>query len=66
MCIYQPGDRLKKDSIVNLSQIRTIDNRRLIGSKIVTLSDDIMKKVDKVYNPIYSNTKSDFIRTAFL
>ncbi|MBP8699151.1 MAG: mRNA interferase EndoA [Deltaproteobacteria bacterium ADurb.Bin026] len=47
MCIYQPGDRLKKDSIVNLSQIRTIDNRRLIGSKIVTLSDDIMKKVDK-------------------
>jgi mRNA interferase MazF len=37
---------LKKNSIVNLSQIRTIDNRRLMGPKIATLSDEIMGKVD--------------------
>jgi mRNA interferase MazF len=37
---------LKKKSIVNLSQIRTIDNRRLTGSKIAVLSDEIMGKVD--------------------
>jgi mRNA interferase MazF len=37
---------LKKDSIVNLSQIRTIDTRRLIGSKVATLSDELMEKVD--------------------
>lgn len=37
---------LKKPSIVNLSQIRTIDNRRLIGPKIAVLSDEIVEKVD--------------------
>ena len=37
---------LKKNSIVNLSQIRTIDKRRLIGSKLATLPDELMEKVD--------------------
>jgi len=37
---------LKKHSIVNLSQIRTIDNRRLTGPKIADLTDDIIEKVD--------------------
>ncbi|MBU3949568.1 MAG: type II toxin-antitoxin system PemK/MazF family toxin [Proteobacteria bacterium] len=37
---------LKKHSIVNLSQIRTIDIRRLIGPKIAALPDEIMEKVD--------------------
>ena len=37
---------LKKHSIVNLSQIRTIDKRRLTGSKLAVLSDEIMEKVD--------------------
>ena len=40
------GAGLKKDSIINLSQIRTIDKRRLIGPKITTLSDELMSKVD--------------------
>lgn len=38
---------LKKNSIINLSQIRTIDNRRLIEPKVTTLSDDLMRKVNK-------------------
>jgi mRNA interferase MazF len=37
---------LKKDSIVNLSQIRTIDKKRLIAPKLTALSNDFMKKVD--------------------
>jgi mRNA interferase MazF len=37
---------LKKDSIVNLSQIRTIDKRRLIGPKLAALPGEIMDKVD--------------------
>jgi len=37
---------LKKDSIVNLSQLRTIDKRRLVGPKLAQLPDDLMKKVD--------------------
>lgn len=37
---------LKKDSIVNLAQIRTIDKRRLNGQKLGSLSTDIMKEVD--------------------
>ena len=47
--ICVPIDRdagLKKHSIVNLSQIRTIDNRRLIGPKVAVLPDEIMEKVD--------------------
>ena len=37
---------LKKDSIANLSQIRTIDKRRLIGPKLAELSDEVMEKVN--------------------
>ena len=37
---------LKKDSIVNLSQIRTLDKTRLTGSRLTILSDELMEKVD--------------------
>jgi mRNA interferase MazF len=37
---------LKKDSIVNLSQIRTLDKRRLTGARLGTLPDEFMEKVD--------------------
>jgi mRNA interferase MazF len=37
---------LKKASVVNLSQIRTIDKKRLMTPKLATLSNDSMKKVD--------------------
>jgi mRNA interferase MazF len=37
---------LNKDSIVNLSQIRTLDKRRLTGARLGTLPDDLMEKVD--------------------
>lgn len=37
---------LKKDSIVNLSQIRTIEKRRLIGPKLAALPREIMDRVD--------------------
>ena len=37
---------LKKDSIVNLSQIRTLDKMRLTGAKLATLPDELMEKVD--------------------
>jgi len=37
---------LKKDSIVNLAQLRTIDKRRLVGPKLAQLPDDLMEKVD--------------------
>jgi mRNA interferase MazF len=37
---------LKKNSIINLSQIRTLDKSRLTGSKFATLSDELMEKVD--------------------
>ncbi len=48
ICVAIKKDNgLKKDSIVNLSQIRTVDKRRLITPKTVTLSKDFMKKVDK-------------------
>jgi len=47
ICVAVVGDAgLKKPSIVNLSQIRTIDNRRFKGPKITSLADDIMEKVD--------------------
>ena len=38
---------LKKPSIVNLAQIRTIDKRRLLLPKVTTLSDEIMADVDR-------------------
>jgi len=37
---------LKKESIVNLAQIRTIDKKRLTTPKLGSLSKDTMKKVD--------------------
>ena len=47
ICVVTGKDSgLKKNSIVNLSQIRTLDKSRLTGSKIGTLSDEIMGKVD--------------------
>jgi len=36
----------KKDSVVNLAQIRTIDKKRLTTPKLGSLSKDTMKKVD--------------------
>ena len=47
ICVaIKKGNGLKKDSIVNLSQIRTIDKNRLITPKIATLSNGSMRKVD--------------------
>jgi len=37
---------LKKDSVVNLAQIRTIDKKRLTTPKLGSSSKDTMKKVD--------------------
>ncbi len=37
---------LKKDSIVNLSQIRTIDKKRLVDSKITTLPKNVLEQID--------------------
>ncbi len=45
--VVKKGKGLKKDSIVNLSQIRTIDKNRLKAPKITELSDNVMKKVDE-------------------
>ena len=45
--VVKKGRGLKKDSIVNLSQIRTIDKKRLIAPKITELSNNVMKQVDK-------------------
>jgi mRNA interferase MazF len=48
ICVaISPDVGLKKKSIVNLSQIRTIDTRRLIGPRIATLSAELIEKVDK-------------------
>jgi len=48
ICVtIKKGKGLKKDSIVNLSQIRTIDRKRLKALKITKLSDKVIKKVDK-------------------
>jgi mRNA interferase MazF len=46
ICVAIMKDKgLKKDSIVNLSQIRTIDKKRLITPKLSTLSKDIMNQI---------------------
>ena len=37
---------MTKDSIVNLSQIRTIDKKRLNGPRITVLPNELMDKVD--------------------
>ena len=47
ICVAIKKDNgLKKDSVVNLSQIRTIDKKRLITPELATLSNDSMKEVD--------------------
>jgi mRNA-degrading endonuclease toxin of MazEF toxin-antitoxin module len=47
ICVVIDKDSgMKKDSIVNLSQIRILDKRRLTGSKLATLSAALMEKVD--------------------
>jgi mRNA interferase MazF len=47
ICVaVKKGRGLKKDSIVNLSQIRTIDKKRLITPKLSALSKNIMVKID--------------------
>jgi len=38
---------IKKDSIVNLSQIRTIDKNRLITPKLGSLTPNLMSEVDE-------------------
>jgi len=46
LCVVIGQDSgLKKNSIVNLSQIRTLDKSRLTGSKLATLPDELMEKV---------------------
>ena len=48
ICVaVKKGRGLKKDSIVNLSQIRTIDKKRLIAPKLSNLSKNIMNQIDK-------------------
>ncbi len=48
ICVAIKKDKgLKKNSIVNLSQIRTIDKKRLATPKITTLSNAVMKQVDQ-------------------
>ncbi len=48
ICVtVKKGKGLKKKSIVNLSQIRTIDKKRLKVQKITKLSDNVMKEVDE-------------------
>ena len=47
ICVAAKKDNgLKKDSIINLAQIRTIDKKRLTATKSGSLSEDAMKKVD--------------------
>ena len=38
---------MKKASVVNLAQIRTIDKRRLVTTKVTSLPDDVMAQVDQ-------------------
>ncbi len=48
ICVAIKKDEgLKKDSIVNLSQIRTIDKKRLISPRIATLPKELMEQVDQ-------------------
>jgi mRNA interferase MazF len=47
ICVaIKKGNGLKKDSVANLSQIRTIDKKRLVTPKLGTLPNDSMKEVD--------------------
>ena len=44
--VIKKKNGLKKDLVVNLSQIRTIDKKRLITPKLTSLSKDYMEKID--------------------
>jgi mRNA interferase MazF len=47
ICVAVPkSESLRKDSIVNLSQIRTIDKNRLSASRLAILSPGLMERVD--------------------
>jgi mRNA interferase MazF len=47
ICVaIKKGNGLKKDSVANLSQVRTIDKKRLVTPKSGTLPNDSMKEVD--------------------
>ncbi|MDY6856369.1 MAG: type II toxin-antitoxin system PemK/MazF family toxin [Thermodesulfobacteriota bacterium] len=47
ICVAVPkSESLQKDSIVNLSQIRTIDKNSLSASRLATLSPGLMERVD--------------------
>ena len=47
ICVsIRKGNGLNKNSIVNLSQIRTVDKSRLITPRLGALSIDSMKKID--------------------
>jgi mRNA interferase MazF len=47
ICVpVEKQEGLSKDSIVNLSQIRTIDKKRLVAPRLTTLSGIIMEQVD--------------------
>ena len=47
ICVaIKKGNGLKKDSVVILSQVRTIDKNRLVTPKLGKLSNDSMKEVD--------------------
>ncbi len=47
ICVaIKKGNGLNKDSVANLSQIRTIDKKRLVTPKLGTLPNDSMKEVD--------------------
>ena len=48
ICVAIKKDKgLKKNSVVNLSQIRTIDKKRRATPRITTLSNDVMEQVDQ-------------------
>ncbi len=47
ICVTVNKGKGLKDSIVNLSQIRTIDKKRLIAPRITKLSDGIVKKINE-------------------
>ncbi len=47
ICVaIKKGKGLKKASVVNLSQIRTIDKKRLITPKLAKLPNSSMRKID--------------------
>ena len=48
ICVAIMKDKgLKKHSIVNLSQIRTIDKKRLVTPRLTTIQNNVMKQVDQ-------------------